>query len=158
MAFLKRAGKAEDVNQKPYTLSTFAVQAVMTVVAVLFLFPLFVILNYSFKTKKELYLTSPLKLPDSLQWANYETALKKLNLTTTFTNTFLYTVISVLILAFLCGITAWAISRGKGRIFQFSFIYFVIGILIPFQALFLPIYTIGYKMHLTNTRDRKSVV
>ena len=28
----------------------------------------------------------------------------------------------------------------------------MIGILIPFQALFLPIYTIGYKMHLTNTR------
>ncbi len=124
----------------------------MTVVAILFLFPLFVILNYSFKTKKELYLTSPLKLPDSLQWANYEAALKKLNLTTTFTNTFIYTAVSVLILALLCGVTAWAISRGKGKFFQFSFIYFVIGILIPFQALFLPIYTIGYKMHLTNTR------
>lgn len=152
MAKFGRAKQSEDITSKPYTMSTFAVQVVMTVVALVFLFPLFVILNYSFKTKKELYLTSPLKLPDSLQWANYEAALKKLNLTTTFTNTFIYTAISVLVLALLCGVTAWAIARGKGKFFQFSFVYFVIGILIPFQALFLPIYTIGYKMHLTNTR------
>lgn len=152
MAKFRRAKQTEDMMNKPYTASTFGVQILMTVVAVLFLFPLFVILNYSFKTKKELYLTSPLQLPDSLQWANYEAALKKLNLATTFTNTFIYTAVSVLILALLCGVTAWAISRGKGRFFKFSFVYFVIGILIPFQALFLPIYTIGYKMHLTNTR------
>ena len=80
MATRKRTRQEEEINRKPYTASTFAVQAVMTVVAILFLFPLFVILNYSFKTKKELYLTSPLKLPDSLHWANYEAALKKLNL------------------------------------------------------------------------------
>ena len=152
MAKFGRGKQSEDVMSKPYTMSTFMVQVVMTVVALLFLFPLFVILNYSFKTKKELYLTSPLKLPNSLQWANYEAALKKLNLTTTFTNTFIYTAVSVLVLALLCGVTAWAISRGKGKFFKFSFVYFVIGILIPFQALFLPIYTIGYKMHLTNTR------
>ena len=126
MAKFRRGRQAEDTMSKPYTAGTFAVQMVMTVVAVLFLFPLFVILNYSFKTKKELYLTSPLKLPDSLQWVNYEAALKKLNLTTTFTNTFIYTAISVLILAFLCGVTAWAISRGKGKFFKFSFVYFVI--------------------------------
>lgn len=115
MAILKRAKTGDEMNQKPYTKSTFVVQIVMTAVALLFLFPLFVILNYSFKTKKELYLTSPLKLPDALQWSNYEAALKKLNLTTTFTNTFIYTAVSVLILALLCGVTAWAISRGKGK-------------------------------------------
>lgn len=152
MAKTKRIRKNEEFSSKPYTAGTLVVQIVMTVAAVLFLFPLFVILNYSFKTKKELYLTSPLTLPQSLQWSNYEAALKKLNLTTTFTNTLFYTALSVLILALLCGVTAWAISRGKGRFFRFSFVYFVIGILIPFQALFLPIYTIGYKMHLTNTR------
>ena len=38
------------------------------------------------------------------------------------------------------------------KFFKFAFIYFIVGILIPYQALFLPIYTIGYKMHLTNTR------
>lgn len=144
--------KMEEVNSKPYTASTFAVQVIMTVVALLFAFPIFVILNYSFKTKKELYLGNPLSLPSSLNFDNYATALKKLNLTTTFTNTFLYTALSVIILALLCGTTAWAIARAKGKFFRFCFVYFIVGILIPYQALFLPIYTIGYKLNLTNTR------
>ena len=149
----KMRKKREDEGvHKPYTKSTLVVQILMTIIALIFVFPLFVIVNYSFKTKKELYLTSPLTLPQSLQFSNYAAALKKLNLTTTFTNTFIYTAISVVVLALLCGITAWAIARGKSKFFKFCYVYFVIGILIPYQALFLPIYTIGYKMHLTNTR------
>ncbi len=120
--------------------------------AILFIAPILIIINYSFKTKKELYLNSPLSLPGSLNFQNYINAYKKLDLATTFTNTFFYTAVSVVILALLCGTTAWAIARCKKKFFKFCYIYFVIGILIPYQALFLPIYTIGYKMHLTNTR------
>ena len=136
----------------PYTKGTYLVQVIMTVLAVLFIAPLVIILNYSFKTKKELYLNSPLSLPDSLNFDNYIKAFNKLNMKETFFNTFFYTAISVLILAVLCGTTAWAIARCKKKFFKFAFIYFIVGILIPYQALFLPIYTIGYKMHLTNTR------
>lgn len=136
----------------PYTKGTFLVQVIMTVLAVLFIAPLVIILNYSFNTKKELYLNSPLSLPDSLNFDNYIKAFNKLNMKETFFNTFFYTAISVLILAVLCGTTAWAIARCKKKFFKFAFIYFIVGILIPYQALFLPIYTIGYKMHLTNTR------
>ena len=124
----------------------------MTIALVVFLAPILIIINYSFKTKKELYLNSPLSLPESLNFENYVNAFKKLDLATTFSNTFLYTAISVVILALLCGTTAWAIARCKKKFFKFAYIYFVIGILIPYQALFLPIYTIGYKLHLTNTR------
>lgn len=45
-----------------------------------------------------------------------------------------------------------ALPDVKIEIFKFAFIYFIVGILIPYQALFLPIYTIGYSMKLTNTR------
>lgn len=136
----------------PRMNATVGIQIVMTLMAVLFIAPLLMIINYSFKTKKELYLNSPLSLPDSLNFQNYINAYKKLDLTTTFTNTFFYTAVSVVILALLCGTTAWAIARCKKKFFKFCYIYFVVGILIPYQALFLPIYTIGYKMHLTNTR------
>ncbi|MCF0133791.1 MAG: carbohydrate ABC transporter permease [Blautia sp.] len=132
--------------------ATLAVQIVMTVVAVVYLFPIFIILNYSFKTKKELYLTSPLKLASSLNFDNYRKAFDKLNMKMSFVNTMFYTIVSVLILAILCGITAWAIARCKHKFFKFCYVYFIIGILIPCQALFLPIYTIGYKLNLTNTR------
>ncbi len=136
----------------PRMNATAGIQIVMTLMALLFIAPLLMIINYSFKTKKELYLNSPLSLPNSLNFQNYINAYKKLDLTTTFTNTFFYTAVSVVILALLCGTTAWAIARCKKKFFKFCYIYFVVGILIPYQALFLPIYTIGYKMHLTNTR------
>lgn len=142
----------EIVPKLPYTKSTAVVQVIMTLCAILFIAPIFIIINYSFKTKQELYTTSPLALPQSLNFDNYAKAIDKLDMGTTFFNTFFYTAISVVILALLCGVTAWAIARCKRRFFKFAYIYFVIGILIPYQALFLPIYTIGYKMHLTNTR------
>lgn len=142
----------EEIPREPYTKSTLVIQIVMTLVAVLFIAPILIIINYSFKTKKELYLSSPLALPQSLQFANYEKAFSKLDLATTFTNTFLYTAVSVLILALLCGSTAWAIARCRAKFFKFCYIYFIVGILIPYQALFLPVYIIGYNLNLTNTR------
>ncbi len=153
MAFFKKKEKEQDAPaSQPYTKGTFVVQILMTIVALLYIAPILIIINYSFKTKKELYLTSPLSLPSSLQLDNYKKAFDKLNLATTFGNTFLYTAVSVLILALLCGTTAWAIARCRAKFFRFCYVYFIVGILIPYQALFLPIYMIGYKMNLTNTR------
>lgn len=151
MAWNKKK-QAEEAPHQRYTKTTLLIQIIMSVMAVLFIAPLLIIVNYSFKTKKELYLTSPLSLPSSFQLDNYKKAFDKLNLATTFTNTFLYTAVSVLILALLCGTTAWAIARCRARFFKFCYIYFIVGILIPYQALFLPIYIIGYRLNLTNTR------
>lgn len=148
---MKKRVKEKETSQK-YTKGTLLLQILMTLLAAVFMAPIFIIINYSFKTKKELYINSPLSLPSSLNLDNYRKAFDKLNMQTTFFNTMLYTVISVIILSLLCGITAWAIARCRSKLFKFFYIYFIIGILIPAQALFLPIYTIGYKLHLTNTR------
>jgi len=146
----KKVKDSETVKQ-PYSIKTFFVQIIMTVFAIMFLTPIFIIINYSFKTKKELYLSNPFALPESFNFDNYIKAFDKLNMITSFRNTMLYTVISVFVLAGLCGITAWAIARCKHKFFKFCYVYFIIGILIPYQALFLPIYIIGYKLKLTNT-------
>lgn len=148
---MKKRVKEKETSQK-YTKGTLLLQILMTLLAAVFMAPIFIIINYSFKTKKELYINSPLSLPSSLNLDNYRKAFDKLNMQTTFFNTMLYTVISVIILSLLCGITAWAIARCRSKLFKFFYIYFIVGILIPAQALFLPIYTIGYKLHLTNTR------
>ena len=152
MSIGKKKKEKEFVPSQPYTKGTLAVQIIMTLAAVLFIAPLFIILNYSFKGKRELYLSSPLALPESLNFDNYAPAFKKLDLGTTFVNTLFYTVTSVLILALLCGMTAWAIARCSRKFFKFAYIYFIVGILIPYQALFLPIYMIGFRLNLTNTR------
>lgn len=145
-------GKKKEFTHEKYTTTTLCIQIIMTVAAVIFMAPIFIIINYSLKTKKELYLSNPLSLPEGLYLDNYKKAFEKLNMVTTFSNTFLYTFISVLILALLCGTTAWAIARCAHKFFRFCYVYFIIGILIPYQALFLPIYIIGFNLNLTNTR------
>lgn len=149
---MKKKKEKLEAEVQQYTKGSVIVQIIMTVAAALFIAPIFIIFNYSFKGKQELYLNNPLSLPEKLNFDNYIAAYKKLDLATTFTNTFIYTAISVLILAILCGTTAWAIARCRRKFFKFCYIYFIVGILIPYQALFLPIYMIGYRMHMTNTR------
>lgn len=133
-------------------LRTGLLQFLMTIVALLFAIPIFIVVNYSFKTTKELYLSSPLQLPESFNLANYQNAFRRLELGTTFTNTLFYTVVSVLALSILCGAAAWAISRNKSKIYKFFYVYFLLGIFIPYQALFLSIYIVGFKAGLVNTR------
>ena len=145
--------KKEKVRVKEkYTWQKWLIQIGMTIVALLFLFPVLIVINYSFKTKKELYLSNPLALPQSLQFGNYVKAFKKLNMSSTYPNTIMYTTISVVILALLCGVTAWAIARCKHRLFKFLYVYFIIGILLPYQALFLSIFIVGNRLEFVNTR------
>jgi len=150
---MSRAARARgDVGPaRRYSPGTFALQLVMTAVAAVFALPVLVVLNYSFKTKKELYLSSPFALPEAPSWDNYANAIQRLSMGTTFLNTVFYTVVSVAIIAVLSGAAAWAIARNKGKFFKFSYVYFIVGILIPYQALFLSIYIIGYSLRLTNT-------
>lgn len=126
-------------------------QGFMLAVSAAMLLPLYTVVNFSFKTKKELYIDPPLAPPHSWFFDNYTGAFDRLHIAATLLNTFLYTAISVILLALFSGAAAWAIARARGKFFRFSYIYFLLGILVPFQALFLPIYIVGNTLHLTNT-------
>ena len=133
-------------DRPKYTWGTFGIQLIALVVSLFFIFPILMIINNAFKTKQELILNPPLSLPGSFNLDNFHTAWKKLELGTAFANSFMYTAISVLLIAMLCTITAWAIARGGTRLFKAARIYFLIGILIPAQALCLPIYLLWNSM------------
>ena len=139
-------------DRPKYTWGTFGIQLIALVVSLFFIFPILMIINNAFKTKQELILNPPLSLPGSFNLDNVHTAWKKLELGTAFANSFMYTAISVLLIAMLCTITAWAIARGGTRLFKAARIYFLIGILIPAQALCLPIYLLWNSMGLINSR------
>lgn len=139
-------------EKKKYTKGDVALQIFVILLGIVYVFPIWMIVNFSFKSKIELYMDNPLSLPSELRFENFTTAIEKLHLNTAFLNSIFYTVVSVLVMAVLCTITAWAIARGKNRFFRFSLIYLIIGILVPSQALMLPIYQIWNFFGLINTR------
>ena len=138
--------------RRRFSWPRLGIQLIALVVAVFFAFPLLIIVNNAFKTTRELAMNHPLSMPASFSPVNFTNAWKKLELGTAFLNSFIYTGASVVIIAFLCTITAWAIARGRTRFFRFSRVYFLIGILIPAQALCLPIYLLWNRMGLTNSK------
>ena len=144
--------KTKATAPEKYTISTFGLQLLSALVALFFVFPIFIIFNNAFKTKQELFMNPPLSMPSSIKPDNFLMAWKKLELGTAFFNSFSYTAISVLLIAFLCTITAWAIARGGSKLFQAARVYFLIGILIPAQALCLPIYLLWNSLGLVNSR------
>ena len=99
--------RSKDLRERTrYTGATLATQVVTALAALLFLAPLLIILNYSFKTKRELYIGNPLALPESLNLTNYQNAYNKLDLSVTFVNTALYTIVAVAFLALLGSVGA----------------------------------------------------
>jgi len=149
---VKRLKETALSENKKYTLGTFFVQIVVLLASLFYMAPLYIIINYAFKTKKELYLGNPLAPAEGFNLENFFKAFERLDLSKTFVNTAFYTVAAVFILVIICGPAAWAIARNKGKFYKFAYIYFIIGILIPAQALFLPIYIVGYSTGLVNTR------
>jgi len=139
-------------EKKKFKLSTIPTQIMVLFVSLLFMAPLYIVINYSFKTRRELFTGNPLALPESFHFENYIRAFERLNLTTTFFNTIFYTVAAVAVLIIICGPAAWAIARNKGKFYKILYIYFIIGIMIPAQALFLPMYIVGFNLGLVNTR------
>lgn len=137
---------------KKFRIQKVLLQLLATVIGVLFLFPILMIVNFAFKTKKELYLANPLSLPAEPTIDSFINAVSKLHLDMAFLNSLFYTAASVLIMALLCTMTAWAIARRKNKFFQFAPVYFVIGILVSSQALMLPIYQIWNSLGMVNSR------
>ena len=144
--------KAKRGAPQKYTAGAFGLQILSALVALFFVFPISIIFNNAFKTKQELFLNPPLSMPSSIKLDNFLMAWKKLELNVAFLNSFMYTAISVLLIALLCTITAWAIARGGSKLFHAARVYFLIGILIPAQALCLPIYLLWNALGLVNSR------
>jgi raffinose/stachyose/melibiose transport system permease protein len=104
-------------------------------VSVAFLFPVFMVLMNSFKSK--LYITSePFALPDADTFAglsNYTEGLSKTGFFSAFFTSLLVTVLSVSAIVIFTSMTAWYITRVRNAFTKFCYYAFVFSMVVPFQ-------------------------
>lgn len=104
-------------------------------VSVAFLFPVFMVLMNSFKSK--LYITSePFALPDADTFAglsNYTEGLSKTGFFSAFFTSVLVTVLSVSAIVIFTSMTAWYITRVRNAFTKFCYYAFVFSMVVPFQ-------------------------
>jgi len=117
--------------------------------ALFYLSPMFILVNNSFKSLKEIYL-NVLALPSKMNFINYTTALEKLNYGESFINSLCITVTSVILLILLSSMAAWVMVRFKTKASTMLFMFFTSALLIPFQCVMLPLVRFMDKLGLMN--------
>lgn len=124
----------------------------LSAVTLLFIAPFVMIMLNSFKENKEIT-SAPFGLPTSWEWTNYQTAFTKMNYLPAFMNTFIITVGSVLLIAVFAAMTAHYFVRNNSRFNQYIFFIMVASMIIPFQAIMIPLIKIyGGMLGMLNSK------
>jgi raffinose/stachyose/melibiose transport system permease protein len=111
--------------------------------------PFLLIVMNSFKPKDQI-VANPLKLPTHLSFSNYTQAFSIMNFSSAFVNTLIITVISVVVVIILASMTAYIYARKNWKVNKFFFFFMVAAMIIPFQAIMIPLVKIYGSMHMLN--------
>ena len=118
------------------------VKVILNVLTVLFcviyLFPIYLILTNSFKSRSEMY-ENMVALPGSLSLQYYASALEKMNFFTSLKNSLILTIVSIAIIVIFASMTAWMFVRSKNKLSVILFDILVATMLIPFQTIMMPL-------------------
>lgn len=117
--------------------------------ALVWLFPFYLMLTNSFKTKREIF-ENTLGLPNEFTFANYPEAFEALNFVRAFFNSLFITVVSVVLIILISSMAAYALQRTKSKLSGFIFMIFVAAMLIPFQSVMIPIISVFGSVNMLN--------
>lgn len=126
------------------------IELFVLVLALLFLFPFYLVLTNSFKSMSEL-LTYTLSLPQQLDFGNYSKAWSKLDLPRALGNTVLITALSNLGLVCFASMAAHRMVRTPSRFNNFLLALFVSSMVVPFQAIMIPLVRVLREVNLIDS-------
>ncbi len=120
--------------------------AVLILLALLFLAPMFISFMSAFKTNGEI-MKNPIALPSSLYTGGFEYLYAKTDFPGAFLNSLFLTVVSECLIIAVIPMGAYGIARTKNKLSTAIYTFFLAGMMIPFQsymvALFRELNTIG---------------
>lgn len=118
----------------------FFLYLILTLGALLILFPMYITITTTFKTPAE-SAVSFFTLPKSLYLGNYATVLQDEKLYYAYSNTILITVVSLLGEMLILPPMGFALSRGmkQNRFFKGLYFFFLLGIFLPWQVRMMPV-------------------
>ncbi len=118
----------------------FFLYLILTLGALLILFPMYITITTTFKTPAE-SAVSFFTLPKSLYLGNYATVLQDEKLYYAYGNTLLITVVSLLGEMLILPPMGFALSRGmkQNRFFKGLYFFFLLGIFLPWQVRMMPV-------------------
>lgn len=128
-------------------LKTISLYALLLI----YLSPFFFVLINSFKSRREI-ISNPFGLPDVWSLDNFVTAFQKMDFVSAFVNSLVITFFSVIGIAVFSSMTAYIFVRTDWRFNKVMFFVMVAAMLIPFQAIMIPLVQIYGGLNLLNSR------
>ena len=105
---------------------------------ILYMTPFYLMFINSFKTRREIFANTT-GLPDVWNYKNYIDAANKMDLISSFANSMIITVGSVILILLFSSMAAWLLVRDKTRKSKILFYVFTAGMIVPFQAVMIPL-------------------
>lgn len=119
------------------------------ILGLIFLSPFYILIINSFKSKKEIF-KDTLTMPIEWVFDNYVDAFEKLDFLRAFGMSVLVSVVSIAIIVIFTSMAAWNLQRTRGKKSNIIFMMFVVSMLVPFQAVMLPLVNIMGKLNMLN--------
>lgn len=125
---------------------------IFSILALVFIFPIVLVFINSFKSK--LYISdSPFSLPDSQTFvgmSNYIDGVAKTGLIKAAGYSIFITVFAVALVVLLTAMTAWWLTRVKGRLSSVLYYSFVFAMIVPFQMVMFTLSKVTDTLNLGN--------
>jgi len=128
-----------------------ALYAFLGLWALIQLFPLYYMATFSLKTNQEIFGTNPIGLPQSWMWENYVDVVENAHMATYFLNSVIVTAVTILLVAVLGLMAAYALTRMTWRGRQMTRSFYMLGLAVPIHAALLPVFLMLRDVKLLNT-------
>jgi len=121
------------------------------ILALIFLFPIYLLVVNSLKTPRDVFLNT-LGFPEEYMFANFVRAWDMMDFGKVFFNSIFLCVGSISLLIISSVMAAWVLVRTKTILSSIIFIMFIAAMVIPFQSVMLPLVGFMSAIGLLNTR------
>lgn len=122
----------------------------MIVWCVIVLFPLWVLVINSFKTRLTIY-TNPFWIPAKWNFSNYSTVLGDGDFLNYFKNSFIVVVLSLLFVLIFASLASYALASWKGKVSKALFLFIIAGMMLPIKIASIKLLEIVRSLGLLNT-------
>lgn len=135
---------------KAKKVQKIVIEAIMVILAVLFVSPAWIVLTNSFKPLGEI-LTNTFGLPSGFYLGNFQYVLENMNYVRVFGNTVCICVFAIAITVLLSAMCAYRLSRWNNKISNVILLLLMASMTVPFQSIMLPFAKICKSMNLTDS-------
>ena len=129
----------------------YAQYAVLFLSAVSILYPLLFVILASLKTDTEIFI-NPFGLPEAANWGIYKGLLVNKGFYVNVLNSLYYATSTMMVSALICFLGAYAITRMKWKLSGLFLAMLMIGIMVPENAMVLPLYVLLQRFGISNPR------